>query len=76
MPGTLESSDGGAPEITVHKEEALADTGELSPEELALNVPTTDPTPAERLTESEDDDAAALAEGRVAPPVTGREETA
>jgi hypothetical protein len=76
MPGTLESSEGGAPEITVHKEEALADTGELSPEEQALNVPQTEPTPAERLTESEDDDAAALAEGRVAPPVAGREETA
>jgi N utilization substance protein A len=76
MPGTLESSEGGAPEITVHKEETLADTGELSPEEQALNVPQTEPTPAERLTESEDDDAAALAEGRVAPPVAGREETA
>jgi hypothetical protein len=76
MPGALESSEGGAPEITVHKEEALADTGELSPEEQALHVPQTEPTPAERLIESEDDDAAALAEGRVAPPVTGREETA
>jgi len=76
MPGTLESSNGGAPEVTVHKEGALADTGELSPEEQALHVPHTEPTPAERLTESEDDDAAALAEGRVAPPVTGREGTA
>jgi N utilization substance protein A len=74
MPGTLESSEGGAPEVTVHKQESLIDDGNLSPEEQAVHVPHSEPTPAERLSESEDDDAAALAEGRVAPPVTEREE--
>ena len=74
MPGALESSEGGAPEVTVHKQESLIDDGNLSPEEQAVHVPHSEPTPAERLSESEDDDAAALAEGRVAPPVTEREE--
>ena len=46
----------------------------LSPEEQAVHVPHSEPTPAERITESEDDDAAALAEGRVAPPVGERED--
>ena len=43
MPGTLEASEGGAPEVTVHKEEALAGGSELSPEEQAMNLPTAEP---------------------------------
>jgi N utilization substance protein A len=74
MPGALETSEGGAPEVTVHKEESLIDDGTLSPEEQAVHVPRSEPTPAELLTEFEDDDAAALAEGRVTPPVTERED--
>jgi N utilization substance protein A len=74
MPGTMESAEGGAPEVMVHKQEAVVDDGTLSPEEQAVHVPHSEPTPAERITESEDDDAAALAEGRVAPPVGERED--
>jgi N utilization substance protein A len=74
MPGAMESTEGGSPEVTVHKEEAVVDDGTLSPEEQAVHVPHSEPTAAERITESEDDDAAALAEGRVAPPVGERED--
>src|SRR3954469_2303650 len=74
MPGAMESAEGGAPEVMVHKQEAVVDDGTLSPEEQAVHVPHSEPTPAERITESEDDDAAALAEGRVAPPVGERED--
>src|SRR5689334_11595731 len=74
MPGAMESADGGAPEVIVHRQEAVVDDGTLSPEEQAVHVPHSEPTPAERITESEDDDAAALAEGRVAPPVGERED--
>jgi N utilization substance protein A len=75
MPGALESSDGGAPEVTVHKEASLENRDELSPEEQAINIQATEPdrrgdgVPQE----DENEDAAALAEGRVEPPVAGRE---
>ena len=72
----LESSEGGAPEVTVHKEQGLASSADLSPEEQAVQVASTEPTKGERVTQGEDDDAAALAEGRVEPPVVGREEPA
>src|SRR5688572_27978567 len=36
MPGAMESTDGTAPEITVHKEEVIADSEDLSPEERAI----------------------------------------
>jgi hypothetical protein len=76
MPGALESADGGSPEVTVHSERELAADGDLSPEEQAVHVARAEPDAADRGPESEDDDQAALAEGRVAPPVTGREGTA
>jgi N utilization substance protein A len=75
MPGALESSDGGAPEVTVHSEKAFRDgQSDLSPEEEAMHVTTDGPSDGERRVKSDEDDAAAaLAEGRVEPPVTGRE---
>jgi N utilization substance protein A len=76
LPGALESSEGGAPEVTVHKEQGLASSADLSPEEQAVQVASTEPTKGEMVTQGEDDDAAALAEGRVEPPVVGREEPA
>ena len=36
MPGAMEAVEGMAPEITIHKEAALASRNELSPEELAI----------------------------------------
>jgi N utilization substance protein A len=71
LPGAMESSDGGAPEVTVHKESSDEDSSELSPEEQAVNVMTTEPGAGDDG--SEDDEEAALAEGRVEPPVAGRE---
>src|SRR5256885_4840851 len=66
--------EGGAPEVVVHREQASVGSGELSPEEQAVNVTSVEPTPGEVAVESDDDDAeAALAEGRVQPPVTGQE---
>jgi N utilization substance protein A len=74
MPGALESSDGGAPEVTVHSERGMtANRDDLSPEEQAVNVASPAVDEGEARVKSEDDDAAALAEGRVEPPVTGRE---
>jgi N utilization substance protein A len=76
LPGAFETAEGGAPEVTVHKEAALASSAELSPEEQAVNLATSEPDAGRQTVESEDDDAAALAEGRIEPPVTGREEPA
>jgi hypothetical protein len=76
MPGAMEASEGGAPEVTVHSEQAFGDRSDLSPEEQAVNVASAQPDEGAERVESEDDDAAALAEGRVEPPVTGREGTA
>jgi N utilization substance protein A len=73
MPGAMESAEGGAPEVTVHTERSLVGNGELSPEEQAVNLVSVEPTPGEPATGPDDDDdaEAALAEGRVQPPVTG-----
>jgi hypothetical protein len=77
MPGALEAAEGGAPEVTVHKEESVANASELSPEEQAVNVSSAEPTPGDVPAADDDDDAeAALAEGRVQPPVTEQGGTA
>jgi N utilization substance protein A len=72
MPSTLESTEGLAPEVTTHSEHSTADPSELSPEEQAIQVPggATEGDPERREFTDEDSDAAALAEGRVDPPVT------
>jgi hypothetical protein len=73
LPGAMESSEGGAPEVTVHKESSIESSSDLSPEEQAVNVITAEPDASDGAGGSEDDDEAALAEGRVEPPVAGRE---
>ena len=79
MPGALEASEGGAPEITVHREEALASDGELSPEERAIQgvngmEPGSDADEERKDFADEDADTAALAEGRAEPPADTRSE--
>ncbi len=74
MPGAMESASGGAPEVTVHKEEAVADD-ELSVEEQAVHVGSGLPAEEAKAGEAEEEpDIAGLAEGRVAPPSSTREE--
>src|SRR5688572_29086883 len=78
LPGALEATEGLAPEITTHKVEALAGGEELAPEERAmqgLGVP--DEADEDRKDfADEDSDTAALAEGRMDPPASTREEPA
>ncbi len=65
MPGAFESSEGGSPETTTH-DLGGANRDELSPEELAISgVQATIGT--NELTD-ENDETAALAEGREVPP--------
>jgi len=68
----MEATEGLSAEITTHSEQSIADSSELSPEEQAVHVPgNSDDGDAERKEfTDEDSDAAALAEGRVDPPVT------
>src|SRR3954466_2001424 len=66
MPTALEATEGIASEITTHDEKALADSSELSPEEQAISGMETEQT--HEPIPDENDDAAALAEGRVEPP--------
>jgi hypothetical protein len=75
MPGALESAEGGAPEVMVHKETALAEhRDELSPEEQAIQMGNDDAVADDKATVIDDEpDIAALAEGRVEPPSGGQE---
>jgi hypothetical protein len=70
MPSALESSEGAAPEIVTHDENAVAEGSDLSPEEQAIHGLGEDQnaTPQRKDVEDENEDAAALAEGRVEPP--------
>lgn len=65
MPGPMESTEGTAPEITVHKESGAPHNGELSPEEQAVQGVAVD---QKAPYADENSEAAALAEGRVEPP--------
>jgi transcription termination/antitermination protein NusA len=70
MPGAMEAVEGGAPETVVHKESAIA-SSELSVEEQAIGMPSGSDEHGKREVIDEDADAAAaLAEGREAPPIT------
>jgi N utilization substance protein A len=73
MPGAMESAEGGAPEVTVHSESILTENPEeLSPEEQAIQVEGNGAAEEEKRRVIDDEpDIAALAEGRVEPPVTG-----
>ena len=70
MPGALESSDGGSPETTTHDEKTNADASELSPEEQAISGLQSDAQPDPIPDENEE--TAALAEGRAEPPAASR----
>ncbi|HEX8521432.1 MAG TPA: hypothetical protein VF669_04190, partial [Tepidisphaeraceae bacterium] len=78
MPGALEATDGTAPEITTHKEEILASSDELSPEEAAISGLASDDDGDQERKDfiDEDTDTAALAEGRLAPPSPSQDEPA
>jgi transcription termination/antitermination protein NusA len=66
MPGSMEAT-GGAPETTVHAEKNGAPADELSPEEQAVKgFESGSASPDQRG--ADDDETAALAEGRVKPP--------
>jgi N utilization substance protein A len=76
MPGAMEASEGGAPEVTVHKQAALASGEELSPEEQAVQGIAVDRNADQDRKEhvDEDTDTAQLAEGRAMPPQSHRSE--
>ncbi len=61
MPGALEASDGGSPEVTVHREMAGMSARDMSPEEQAIHGLGGNDRAAEA---SDDREAAALADGR------------
>jgi N utilization substance protein A len=68
MPSAMESVEGIAPEIVTHDEKAFGDGSELSPEEAAIHGIGRDGEVPRKEVEDENDDAAALAEGRTEPP--------
>src|SRR6185312_9790100 len=75
MPGSMEASEGGAPEINTHAEQPMGAAEELSPEERAVHVrreagADTDADEDRKDYADDDADTAALAEGRVSPPTT------
>ena len=82
MPGAMEATEGIASEISTHKEDPLATSDELSPEEQAIRQPGTDQPlvgsgdPDRKEIIDEDTDTAALAEGRLEPPASTRDEPA
>jgi hypothetical protein len=76
MPGAMEASEGGAPEVTVHDQAALASGEELSPEEQAISGIEVNRAADQERKEFADEDAetAELAEGRAIPPQSHRNE--
>jgi transcription termination/antitermination protein NusA len=74
MPDAMQSSDGASPEVTVHRERGGSPGHELSPEERAIQgLDTGEEDPESRPDADEDQDTAALAEGRVEPPPRHRD---
>jgi N utilization substance protein A len=68
VPGPMEAADGGSPETIVHGDQALASGDDLSVEEEAISgIEPADDSQKEIV--DEDDNTAALAEGRVDPPL-------
>jgi N utilization substance protein A len=79
MPGPMEAAEGMAPELTVHNAGVMEPTNDLSPEERAIQgveglEPGSDADEERKEDADEDADTAALAEGRVDPPTSMREE--
>src|SRR5665213_621521 len=74
LPGALEAAEGGAPETVTHAEQSIANGDELSPEEQALHIQDAPSSGSVIASDAEDDDTAALAEGRVSPPASEGDE--
>jgi transcription termination/antitermination protein NusA len=73
VPGPMEAAEGGSPETIVHGEQALASSDDLSVEEEAISgIEPADDSRKEIV--DEDDDTAALAEGRIDPPAASGDE--
>jgi N utilization substance protein A len=72
MPGAMEASTGGAPEIVTHGVQAKGSGEELSPEEKAVHIEGVNEDADEDRKDfaDEDMDTAALAEGRLSPPTS------
>ncbi len=70
VPGAMESTEGAAPELTVHKEQILGENDELSPEEQAVSgAISQESDPANRSsTDDEEANVQSLAEGTEVPP--------
>jgi hypothetical protein len=79
MPLAMEATEGIAPELTTHSEGTFSGGGgtELSPEERAISGITEGSESGAQATEvgrdDENEETAALAEGRVAPPASGEQ---
>ena len=76
MPGAMESTDGAAPEVTVHSEQILGENDELSPEEQAVSGAVAQQDHATGRIEDDDEqtNAQSLAEGTQPPPDAQRRE--
>jgi N utilization substance protein A len=68
MPTALEAASGGAPEILTHDTKVLAQESDLSPEEQAISGVEAG-APPEQIPD-ENEESAALAEGRTDPPAS------
>ncbi len=80
MPGPLETSAGGSPETTVHTANAVEAVDDLSPEERAIQGvegldAVQDAEERRKEYSDEDEDTAALTEGRAEPPAGRRSES-
>ncbi len=77
MHGAMESTEGGAPEITTHDQSPASPGDELSPEEQAVqgaDFENGSEDPAKKDYADEETDTAALAEGRLSPPAPSQDE--
>ena len=76
MPGAMEASENGAPEIQTHDQAALASGEDLSPEEQAIQGVSVNASSEDQRKGFTDEDAdpAGLTEGRVAPPAPSQDE--
>ncbi len=71
-PSAMEAAAGGSPEVIVHDEKMAAQLDELSPEEQAMSGAVSAAV-GQSEEDDEEDNTAALAEGRLQPPVSGAE---
>jgi N utilization substance protein A len=75
LPGALEASNGGAPEVTVHKETSDTNGDDLAPEEAAIQGLANSSDEGEQGKAPADEvETEELAEGRVAPPASNTDQ--